>query len=78
MEFYKELVQDVNAHLHEVAYKYKDGGDNVQVYGRIQFDLRALTRSWFHFLVPLKKSETHFRSANQGCICVIDGTFGIT
>ena len=40
--------------------------------------LRVLSRSWFHFLVPLKKSETHFRKVNQERICVIDGTFGIT
>ena len=38
----------------------------------------AVARSWFHFLVPLRKSETHFQSANQERICVIDGTFGIT
>ena len=44
----------------------------------IQIDKGALARSWFHFLVPLRKSETHFRSVNQERICVIDGTFGIT
>ena len=35
----------------------------------------SLARSWFHFLVPLRKSETHFRSVNQERICIIDGTF---
>ena len=37
----------------------------------------VLARSWFHFLVPLRKSEMHFRSANQEGICIIDGTFRI-
>ena len=41
-------------------------------------DSRAVARSWFHFFVPLRKSETYFRSANQKRICIIDGTFGIT
>ena len=65
---YVNFVYD-NNNLEEVS-SYNYLGIDIQITRStrtiaLRKGLRVLSRSWFHFLVPLKKSETHFRSVNR-------------